>query len=229
MDPEQDRRIADRGPPALGRPECTDEVAERHEVVGLVGDDEVLRVEAERVGQRLTDLGVVVADPHVLVHHALTGLLREEVPVRALDERVDDEVARALAGEERLLLLGRLPNVLRRPDPADERVGHGQPAAETGPKRRRSRRLQDVDGRGHPPQQGVDAGLEADRRVADRADGVELGGGDGLVEPAAVFPALLVRSPSPGRVEPEAERLHVGLVAGAHCSSRIHVARSAAA
>ena len=57
MDAEQDRGVADGRAAALGRAQLAHEVAERDEVVGLVGDDEVLLVEPERVGQRLADLG----------------------------------------------------------------------------------------------------------------------------------------------------------------------------
>ena len=170
-----------------------------------------------------------MADPHVLVHHSLTGLLREEIPIRALRERVDDEVARTLAVEERLLLVRWLPDVLRRTDPADQRVTKGQPGAEPGPKERGGCALERFDRWRHAPEQQVDAGLETDRGVADAADAAKLGDRGGGTEETTVLEALPVRPTPPCRIDPEGESLDVDLLVGGHRSSRSHVARSAAA
>src|SRR6266566_5169961 len=111
-----------------------------------------------------------MAYPHVLVHHALPCFLRQQVPVRRLRERVDDEVTGSLTGEQRLLLLGGPADVLRRTDPADERLADRQPAPEPGTEEGRGRGLQDVDARRHAPEQEIDTGLEADRRIAECPD-----------------------------------------------------------
>src|SRR5829696_2987863 len=68
MDAKQDRRVAHRGTPALGRPKGPDEVTKGDEVVGFIGNHEVLRVQSEGIGQRLADRRVLVAYPHVLIH-----------------------------------------------------------------------------------------------------------------------------------------------------------------
>ena len=57
MDPEQDRGVADGGSPALGRTKRPHKIPEGDQIVHLVGDDELLRVEPERVGQRLGIVG----------------------------------------------------------------------------------------------------------------------------------------------------------------------------
>src|SRR3972149_11666848 len=87
-------------------------------MLGLVGYDKHVVDEPEGIGKCLADHRVVVADPHVLVHHSLASFARLEVPVGALREWVDDEVARAFAAEQRLLLFGGLLHILRRADPA---------------------------------------------------------------------------------------------------------------
>ena len=51
-------------------------------------------------GEQLPYLRELVTHLHVAVHDALPDLLAEEVPLGGLRERVDDEVARALALEE---------------------------------------------------------------------------------------------------------------------------------
>ena len=60
--------------PSVSR-SVADQRPERRQVVGLVGDHEVLVVDPERIGEQLADLRVVVAHAHVLVHRSLADLL----------------------------------------------------------------------------------------------------------------------------------------------------------
>ena len=145
MDAGEDRRIADRRAPALGGTKSAHELAERGQVVGLVSNHEVLVVDAERVGQQLAHLRVTVADLHVLVHHALPGVLVGQVPISRLREGIHDQVARTLAAEQRLLLRRGLLHVLRRLDQSKEALPHGKPgphAAAQGGSRRFLERLE---------------------------------------------------------------------------------------
>src|SRR6266851_3469962 len=120
MDAREDGRVAHGRAPALSGSERPDELTESREIVRLVSDHKVLIVQAERVGQQLADLRVLVADLHVLVHHALPRFLVEQVPVGRLRERIDDQIPRSFAAEQRLLLRRWLLHVLRRLDQAEE-------------------------------------------------------------------------------------------------------------
>ena len=112
-------------------------------------------------------------------------------------------------------------------------MAHGQPAAEPGTQVGGGHFLEGIDARAHPPQEDVDPGLEPDRGVGDRPDAgrgpVRVADPGAGGEPAAVVAALLVAEPAPRRIEAEREGLDVDLLVGGHRSSRIHVARSAAA
>jgi hypothetical protein len=168
-----------------------------------------------------------MADPHVLVHDALASLLRQEIPVGRLRERVDDQVLRAFGAEQRLLLLGRLPDVLGWTDPPDQRLADGQPAPEPGAKQRGPGRFEGLDARSRPPQEHVHAGLQPNRGVADRAPASSVVLHVCRAEVAAVSVPVGVGAAAPLRFEGEAERLNVDLVG--HGASRIQVARSPAA
>ena len=72
--------------------ELLDEVEELARVVALEGDDELLVVEAERVGGVDGDLRVTAADRDVLGHHPAALLERQAIPLALLVERVDDAV-----------------------------------------------------------------------------------------------------------------------------------------
>ena len=231
--------IADGRTAALGRTQRPHQVAERDQVVGLVGDHEILVVEAERVGQRLSNGRVSVPDLHVLVHDRLPGLAALEVPVGALGEGVDDQVARPLAAEERLLLGRRLADVLRRPDAPDQRVLDGQPAPEPGTQEAGSRRLPEgrpmapcarTARRRPPPGRSTNRRCSGAPAAAGRRQFRRLGKG------RASYRRSSSGRPPPGRIEAERHRLDVGLLAvsgkrfvGRVLAHRSHAAMSAAA
>src|SRR5258708_954905 len=87
----------------------------------------------ERIREQLANLLVAVSDLHVLVHHPLPLILRNEVPIGALGEGIDDEIASPLAAEQRLLLRGGPLDVLRGGDQPEEAVpdAHPRPHART--------------------------------------------------------------------------------------------------
>ena len=62
------------------------------EQAALEGDDELLVVEAERVGRVDRDLGVAAADLDVAFHDSPALLRRQPVPAALLDHRVEEEV-----------------------------------------------------------------------------------------------------------------------------------------
>src|SRR3954451_525800 len=88
----EDRRVAQRVGARLGWAEFLNQVQELADVVGLEGDDELLIVEAERVGGVDGDLRIPAADGDVLVHDPLALGHVEPIPLAFLVERVDDEV-----------------------------------------------------------------------------------------------------------------------------------------
>src|SRR5713101_568725 len=127
MDTRQDRRVADGRAPAFGGTKGAYELAKCGEVVCFVSDDEILVIQAERVGQQLAYLRVPVADLHVLVHDALPGLLVEQIPISRLRERINDQIPRPLAAEQGLLLWRRLLHILGGLDQPQEALRHAHP------------------------------------------------------------------------------------------------------
>ena len=170
-----------------------------------------------------------MADLHVLVHHLLPCLLRFEVPVRALGERIDDQVACPLAIERRLLLAGRLADVLGGTDPTDQGVRDTQPTADPVAHQRRGRFLEGVDRWREAPEQQVDARLKSDRRVGVGPDGPSCLASEPGREVAGVVTPSGSVEPPPRRIEPECQGLHVGASGVRHARSSSHRARSAAA
>src|SRR5712692_6632806 len=223
MDAGEDRRVANRRPPAFRSAELAHQLAESREVVGLIRDQEIHVIDAEGVGQQLADLLVAMSHLHVLVHHLLPSLLVEEIPVGALGERIHDQVLRAFAAEERLLLGRRALHVLRRPDDAQKALAWRHPRPHTGPEQVCVLCLERFERGAKTPEQQVDSGLQADHRVREgghlRASGHRVA--ELFRRPAALFPGL----PPPLGVEAKRKRVHV---AGfAHGVSRSHVAASA--
>src|SRR4051812_9466619 len=123
VDAREGRRVALGPGRGLGRAQPLDEVQERAGVVGVEGHDELLVVEAERVGRVVVDRRVLAADLDVLLHDPPALLRIEPVPGARLDERVDEEVLALEAPRHRALLVA----VLRRLAQAQERVGLGGP------------------------------------------------------------------------------------------------------
>src|SRR5439155_23602511 len=150
--------------------QLADQIAERGQVIGLVSDQEIHIVDAERVREQLPDMLVTMPYLHVLVHHGLPFLLAEQIPVRALGERIHDEVLRALAAEERLLLWCGALDVLRRPDDAQKAMAHRRPRAQTRPQRASDLLLQRLDARSKAPEHQVDPDLQTNHRVRERRD-----------------------------------------------------------
>src|SRR4051794_14816348 len=68
------------------------QVEEGGGLVRLERDDELLVVEPEGVARVEVDLGVLAADPDVLLHHPVALLGRQPVPLARLDEGIDEEV-----------------------------------------------------------------------------------------------------------------------------------------
>ena len=217
--------------------QCANEIAEGDQIVRVVGDHEVLVVEPERIGQQPGGRSDSVADPHVLVHHRPGALLASlEVPVGALGERVDDQVAgerrrrtatdpgRSASGRTataRSARAGEWRTVSQRPRP--DRASR----AAGGLERRRPMAR-------YATEQDVDAGLEADRRIASGSGPRRRSVAASASSNAAIVRALAPRPASaarPGR--DRARRLDVrGLVAHRRSPGvrpRSRSARSAAA
>src|SRR4030081_1442356 len=120
VDPGENRRVANGRSTAFRPTQLANQLAEPGKVVGLVGDEEVHVVETKAVGQQLAHLWVAVSHLHVPVHDSLPLLAIEQVPIRAFREWIDDEIARPVTAEKRLLLRRRLLHVLRRLDHTEE-------------------------------------------------------------------------------------------------------------
>src|SRR3989337_2597312 len=71
VDTDKDGHVAQRVPPGLSIPQGGHEVLEGDEIIRFVGDDELLIVQAGRIGEELKDLREVVPDTDVLVYHPL--------------------------------------------------------------------------------------------------------------------------------------------------------------
>src|SRR5918911_548524 len=85
------RRVAQRVRGGLRLAQLLDEIEEVGRLLRLEGDDELLIVEAERVGRVQLNGAVLRADAYVLVHHLLALLDGQPVPLARLHERIDEE------------------------------------------------------------------------------------------------------------------------------------------
>src|SRR5947208_7283646 len=93
VDRRKDRLVAQRVAAPLGIPQRRHQILEHGQIIGLVGDDELLVVQSGRVGEQLADLREVMTDADVLVHHPLAHVWAKAVPIMCFGERVDDEYA----------------------------------------------------------------------------------------------------------------------------------------
>ena len=165
------RRVAGGVLRRLGLAQLLHEVQELVSGVGFEGHDEVLVVEAERVGGVDLHPRVLVADGDVLVHDPLALGHRQQVPVPRLDERVDEE-ERPLSRDDPqppplLSLVHVLLDVLRVLRHGEVGVVDVEEAAEA--------RVVDVGGHllerlevvADPPEHEVDPGLHPHRRVGE--------------------------------------------------------------
>ena len=138
-------------------------------MVGLERDDEVLVVEAEGVRGVDAYAGILVADLDVGVHHGLALLQRQEVPLAALHEGVDEQVLRPdganLQPRPLLALVAVAVDVLRLARHRQEGVRHREVAAHAGGVNARRKGLQVFQVERDRPQEEVGVGARAGDHV----------------------------------------------------------------
>jgi hypothetical protein len=140
-----------------------------------------------------------VADPDVLVHHALARFLAHQVPLGRFRERVDDQVGLAVFQVDRLLLGGRALGVGRWAREAIQVVCDLQVLADASLEQPRCHVLHSDGRRALAPQQQIAAGFHAHGAVwvgGDAQIGILNRAGERL---AAVL-ARRIRQPAPGRI-----------------------------
>ena len=196
------------------------QVEEVGRVVGVERHDELLVVEAERVGGVDLDRPVAAAGLDVAAHDPHPLLAGQAVPLALLPHRVDDQVLALgpLARGQRLALVG-----------VDRLLGHRQvrvrdlrPAHQPGLVEQHVELVDRVERVGDHPQHQVGVAARADQRV--RAQEMVLGEvGAGGGELALVLGALGRIEPAPGRIELQKGELDVVAL----CSATPQVCRMA--
>ncbi len=132
------RRVAQGVVAGLGFAQLLYQIKETGGRIRLKRHHEFLVVQAVGIGRVELDVGILAANPDMLVHHALAICGRQGVPGARLDEGIHEQIL-ALAGYDDIaalgLFLGRVLVDIHRP------LGHGQ-------KRVRQREVR-PHGRGH--------------------------------------------------------------------------------
>src|SRR6266576_4694423 len=215
-------RGAQRVAGGLRPAEAVDAVEEGTDVVGVEGDDELLVVQAEAVRRVVVDVGVLLADPDVVLHHPVALGGGQRVPRPSLDERIDEEVLAVEPARGLAPLLGVLAGLAH----AQERVRLRRPL---GDARLPEDHVELVDA-----VEVLRLGDEHDVGVAARPDEAErlqqMVGGEvpaGGQELALVGGPLAVGQPPPGRVNLQKGVLHE--VSFRHALPTIAVAAALAA
>jgi hypothetical protein len=143
--------------------------------------------------------GELGADPHVLVHGPLPGLLRKRVPGAELHERIDDEVRRALRddlpGAPRRRVLGGLGG-------GEIGVGRLEIARERGGVQLRAELAEILIALGDLPEEEVRIWAHAGRRIGAQRRHPPGPFLDDLCEGVLAGDALLDRKAPPGRIDP---------------------------
>src|SRR5919202_642412 len=155
------------------------EIEERAGVVRVEGDDELLVVQAERVGRVVVDLRVLAADGDVALHDPVALVGRDRVPGARLDERIDEQVPAAERARDQPLVL----RVLRALADAQERVGLRGPLHEAALPEDDVQLVDAIEvlGLGHEHQVGVAARADQGEALQQVVGPEVLAGGEELL------------------------------------------------
>ncbi len=158
----EDRGVAQGVGARLGGAELLDQVEELARLVALERDDELLVVEAERVGGVDRDLRMAAADLDVIGHDPPALLERQPVPLALLVERVDEEVLAVRDADLRPRLGVRVGRGLGHREVGVRRLG---PAGEAALGEDDVEGVQVLEDRALAEQHQVDVAAGADRRI----------------------------------------------------------------